>query len=72
MKGNVKEIDYKSAVDFLLPRHYAGRIPTISRAFGWFESGGADYLRFVLLVSRLLHFFVVVFAVNSTRNLFMS
>ena len=40
MKGNVKEIDYKSAVDFLLPRHYAGRIPTISRAFGWFESGG--------------------------------
>ena len=40
MKGNIKEIDYKSAVDFLLPRHYAGRIPTISRAFGWFESGG--------------------------------
>ena len=40
MKGNVKEIDYKSAVDFLLPRHYAGRIPPISRAFGWFEGGG--------------------------------
>lgn len=40
MKGNVEEIDYKSAVDFLLPRHYAGRIPTISKAFGWFESGG--------------------------------
>ena len=71
MKGNIEEIDYKSAVNFLLPRHYAGRIPTISKAFGWFE-GGADWLLFVLLVSQLLHFFVVVFAVNSTRNLFMS
>ena len=29
MKGNVKEIDYKSAVDFLLPRHYAGCIPVL-------------------------------------------
>lgn len=72
MKGNIEEIDYKSAVNFLLPRHYAGRIPTISKAFGWFESGGADWLLFVLLVSQLLHIFVVVFAVNSTRNLFMS
>ena len=39
MKGNIEEIDYKSAVNFLLPRHYAGRIPTISKAFGWFEGG---------------------------------
>lgn len=39
MKGNVEEIDYKTAVDFLLPRHYAGRIPTISKAFGWFGGG---------------------------------
>ena len=40
MKGNIEEIDYKSAVNFLLPRHYAGRIPTISKEFGWFEGGG--------------------------------
>lgn len=39
MKGNVEEIDYKTAVDFLLPRHYAGRIPIISKAFGWFGGG---------------------------------
>lgn len=71
MKGNVEEIDYKTAVDFLLPRHYAGRIPTISKAFGWFV-GGADWLRFAHLVSPHLHFFVAVFVENSTRILFMS
>ena len=42
MKGNVKEIDYKSAVDFLLPRHYAGRLPPIRRPFGWFASAGGQ------------------------------
>lgn len=34
----MREIDYKTAVDFLLPRHYSGRIPNISKAFGWFEN----------------------------------
>lgn len=37
MKGTIVEIDYKTAVDFLLPRHYSGRIPTISKAFGWYK-----------------------------------
>lgn len=37
MKGSIIEIDYKTAVDFLLPRHYSGRVPTISKAFGWFD-----------------------------------
>ena len=36
MKGRVEYIDYKTAVDFLLPRHYSGRVPTISYAFGWY------------------------------------
>ena len=31
MKGSIIEIDYQTAVDFLLPRHYSGRIPTIQR-----------------------------------------
>lgn len=31
-----KLITYKQAVDFLLPRHYSGRIPSISYAFGEF------------------------------------
>lgn len=33
-----KIIDYKTAVDFLLPRHYSGRVPQISIAFGWYKN----------------------------------
>lgn len=36
MKGEIWYLDYQTAVDFLLPRHYSGRIPSISMAFGWF------------------------------------
>jgi len=32
----IKEISYKEACSFLLPRHYSGRKPQISIAFGWF------------------------------------
>lgn len=35
-KGLIKEITYKEAVDFLLPKHYSGRTPVVSKAFGWF------------------------------------
>lgn len=31
-------IDSKEAIDFLLPRHYSGRVPPISYAFGWYDS----------------------------------
>lgn len=31
------EIDYRTAIDFLLPRHYSGRKPVISKAFGWYD-----------------------------------
>lgn len=27
MKGYITEIDNKTAIDFLLPRHYSGRTP---------------------------------------------
>lgn len=37
MKGSVIEIDYQTAVSFLLPKHYSGRVPTISKAFGWYD-----------------------------------
>lgn len=37
MKGAIYVIDYKTAVDFLLPRHYSGRVPMISIAFGWYD-----------------------------------
>jgi len=30
-------IEYKEAIDFLLPRHYSGRKPSISYAFGYYE-----------------------------------
>ena len=34
----MKRIEYKEAVDFLLPRHYSGRKPSITYAFGYFEN----------------------------------
>jgi hypothetical protein len=39
MIGTVKNIDKKTATDFLLPRHYSGRKPSISWAYGWYISG---------------------------------
>lgn len=39
MRGEVLEISPKIASDFLLPRHYSGRIPSITKAFGWFVDG---------------------------------
>ena len=32
-----KQIEYTQAVEFLLPRHYSGRIPSITYAFGLFK-----------------------------------
>ena len=29
------QIAYRDAVDFVLPRHYAGRVPQVSVAYGW-------------------------------------
>lgn len=37
MKGSVIEIDSKMATEFLLPKHYSGRKPQITKAFGWFD-----------------------------------
>ena len=36
---DIREISYKEASTFLLPRHYSGRIPTISVAYGLFKNG---------------------------------
>ena len=36
MKGELRFIDNKTAVDFLMPRHYSGRKPQISKSFGWY------------------------------------
>ena len=33
-----KEISYREAIGFLLPRHYSGRKPSISYAFGYYEN----------------------------------
>lgn len=38
MKGYIVEIDSKTAIDFLLPKHYSGRTPPISKAYGWYKS----------------------------------
>lgn len=39
MFSEMKEIDYTEAVEFLLPRHYSGRKPPISYAYGYYEEG---------------------------------
>lgn len=36
MKGEISDIRYKEAINFLLPRHYSGRKPQIKYALGWF------------------------------------
>ena len=36
MKGEIRYLTYQEAVEFLLPRHYSGRTPSISKAFGWY------------------------------------
>ena len=36
------QIDYSTAKDFLLPRHYSGRIPSISYAYGCYN--GDNYV----------------------------
>jgi len=35
----IGDITYEEAMDFLLPRHYSGRKPCVSRAFGWVVDG---------------------------------
>ena len=35
MKGSVEFISRKQAIEFIMPRHYAGRVPQISYSFGW-------------------------------------
>lgn len=39
MLGSVEYIDRKTAIDFVLPKHYSGRKPPISWAFGWRHQG---------------------------------
>lgn len=45
----VREITYKEAVEFLLPKHYSGRIPNIHKAFGWFDN---DCLKAVITYGK--------------------
>lgn len=39
VNGEIKTIEYNTAKDFLLPRHYSGRIPSISYAYGCYNDG---------------------------------
>lgn len=36
MKGEIKFISRSTAMEFILPRHYAGRAPATSWCFGWY------------------------------------
>ena len=39
VSGCFSSVTYKQAVDFLLPKHYSGRKPSITYSFGYFENG---------------------------------
>ena len=59
----IKTIAYDTAKDFLLPRHYSGRIPSISYAYGCYNDGN---LVGVLTVGNLLVIlYVKVFVVSN-------
>ena len=45
----MEPISYKSGKDFVLPRHYAGRYPSVSYTFGLFEN---DKLKAVILYGK--------------------
>lgn len=49
MSNIYKKIDYKTAINFLISRHYSGRKPQIKYAFGCFEN---DKLIAVLTVGK--------------------
>ena len=36
MRGNIIPLEYSIAKDFILPKHYSGRVPNIIWAFGWY------------------------------------
>lgn len=42
MYGYIKEISYRVATEFVYPRHYSGRIPPITKAFGLYSSDSYD------------------------------
>ena len=54
MNGNIIEIDYQTAVSFLLPKHYSGRIPPISIAYGWYDTAiyTSDHLKAVITFGK--------------------
>lgn len=39
VENGFSKIKYKDAKEFLLPRHYSGRIPNIMYAFGYYQKG---------------------------------
>ena len=47
--AEIKTIAYDTAKDFLLPRHYSGRTPSISHAYGCYNG---DNLVGVLTVGK--------------------
>lgn len=39
MKGKIELISHNEALEFIMPRHYAGRKPQITKAFSWHIDG---------------------------------
>lgn len=76
MMEQIKEISSKTAWDFLKYRHYAGRKPQISVAYGLYVDnvGGVsiNFQQFVHSVSQQVHLFVEEYAEKKIASMFMS
>lgn len=44
-----KEIEYSEAIEFLLPRHYLGRKPSVSHSYGYYED---NILKIVMTIGK--------------------
>lgn len=71
MKGKVEQIDYETAVNFLLPKHYSGRKPVISKAFGWYLGGG-NLKPSAHLVNQLRQLYAKAFVEKNTHIMCMN
>lgn len=50
LHGAITRISYQEAKEFLLPRHYSGRVPSITYAYGWKDEEGI--LQAVLTIGK--------------------
>ena len=63
--AEIKTIAYDTAKDFLLPRHYSGRTPSISHAYGCYNN---KELVGVLTVGVMIMVFIKTSSITSKKE----